>query len=356
MHKRKITIFLAVMLALAACGGTSSSVKSSEGGDSIPQPSQTSNVGPDTSSQQSSSSKEDSTSQQQSSSSKEDSTSQQQSSSEQSSSSSQQSSSEQSSSSSQQSSSQQSSSEQSHEIDPALAPYILSHTEGQKANYVFEAEFTDTRGKSGTGYSGGTSTYRDFAALDDSGRGFITYLYKEGLSVNFFVVSDRDVNDAKFSVCLGAEFVRVHLTPDNYSFRVDPDILATDPDALKEIDAGGCLGNWDEFFLNWYTVDETGGYYIQNWTCGEIDIGEDGCELGYWSVHTISMNLSLKKGFNCISLITDNSYIEGESGHGTMGATAPCVDYISIETTAQLGVFGAQELGIGNIRNAVHFA
>ena len=155
---------------------------------------------------------------------------------------------------------------------------------------------------------------------------------------------------------VGAEFMRVHLTPNNYAFRVDPDILATDPDALKDYDNGGCLANWDDFFLNWYDVSETGGYYIDQWTCGEIDIGEDGCERGYWSLHTITMNLSLKKGFNCISLITDNSEIEGDSPHGTMGATAPVVDYISIETTAQLGVFGAQDLGIGDIKNAVHFA
>ena len=253
-------------------------------------------------------------------------------------------------------SSQPASSQAAPEIDPALAPYILQHAEGQKANYVFEAEYTDTRGKSGTGYSGGTSTYRDFAAIDDHGRGYITYLYREGLSVNFFVVSDRDVNNAKFSISIGAEFMKVHLTPENYAIRVDPDILATDPDALKEIDDGGCLGNWDSFFLDWYSTDETGGYFIENWTCGEIEIGEDGCELGYWSVHTISMELSLKKGFNCISLITDNSEIEGDSPHGTMGATAPVIDYIAIETTAQLGVFGAQELGVGDIKNAVHFA
>ena len=124
---------------------------------------------------------------------------------------------------------------------------------------------------------------------------------------------------------------------------------------MKDVDAGGCLGNWDEFFLNWYSVGETGGYFIEQWECGEISIGTDGCELGYWSLHTITLSLSLKKGFNCISLITDNNEIEGDSPHGTMSATAPVVDYISIETTAQLGVFGQQDLNVGDIKNAVHF-
>ena len=365
--KRKMTIFLAVMLALAACGGKSSSPTSPSVASSTPKTSQTSEVsGKDTSenntSQNKSSSENKSSSQQEGRSSQQGNSSQQQggSSEHQGGSSEHQggSSEHQGGSSEQPGSSEQQggSSEETPTIDPALAPYILQHTEGEKANYIFEAENTDTRGKSGTGYSGGTSTYRDFAATDDSGRGYVTYLYREGISINFFVVSDRDVNNAKLSVSLGAEFMRVFLNPDNYTFRVDPDILATDPDALKEIADGGCLGNWDEFFLNWYTIEETGGYIINPWDCVEIDIGDDGCELGDWSVHTITLNLSLKKGFNCISLITNNNEIEGDSPHGTMGATAPVVDYIAIETTAQLGVFGAQDLGQGGVNNAVHFA
>lgn len=335
-NKFKTTIFLAVMLALAACGSQPAPSSQNGGGESTSQISENSKASSQDVSENNSSQEQQSTSEapKPSSSEAQPSSSQEQPS----------------------SSEQQSSSEQTPTIDPALAPYILQHAEGQKANYVFEAEFTDTRGKSGTGYSGGTSTYRDFASETDDGRGFITYLYNQGISINFFVVSDRDVNDAKFSVCFGAEFMRVHLTPENYAIRVDPDVLATDPDALKEIDDGGCLGNWDSFFLDWYTTDETGGYIIEEWTCGEIDIGEDGCELGYWSVHTITMSLSLKKGFNCISLITDNDEIDGDSPHGTMAATAPVIDYIAIETKAQLGVFGQQDLNIGDIRNAVHFA
>ena len=356
-NKTKMTIFLAVMLALVACGGSGSSSSGDNGSTS--KPSDTSQI----SSQDISS---DDSGKQSS-----DSGNQSSGSGQQSSGSGQQSSD----SGNQSSGSGQQSSDSSGDtsssggggsgggesgddpvIDPELEPYILKHKEGQSANYVFEAEFADMRGKSGTGYSGGTSTYRDFAGSDDRGRGYITYLYREGISINFFVVCDRDVNNAKFSVMLGAEYMNVHLTPNNYAFRVDPDVLATDPDALKDYEKGGCLGNWDDFFLNWYTVEETGGYYIGQWECEEIDIGEDGCELGYWSLHTITLNLSLKKGFNCISMITDNNSIDGDEKHGTMAATAPCIDYISIETTAQLGVFDQQQLNVGDVKNAIHFA
>ena len=150
---------------------------------------------------------------------------------------------------------------------------------------------------------------------------------------------------------LGAEFMHVLLNPETYSFRVDTEIDELD---LKEVSDDGALGNWDAFFLDFYDVSDTGGYYISEWTCGEIDLDADGeSELGHWTLFEITSGLSLKRGVNCISMITANNSIVGGGNYGTMAATAPVIDYLSIETTAQLGVFNSQDLGQGT--NALHF-
>ena len=353
MNKRKITIFLATMLALVACGGTPSSAKPSEGGDSIPQPSQTNSVDGNTSKQDSQSNSGAT---------------------EQSSQSSRPSSAE--STSSPVSSSESSSDPKpvSSSVDPITSEssstssssvpvedpfeydsYLLKHAEGQSANYVFEAECTDLRGKSGSGYSGG-ATGSGMATHNSDNIGFVTFLYTEGVSVNFFIVCDRDVTDAKLRARFGAEFIYVLLNPDNYTIRVDQNInkdylVDFDPD---DWDSEGCLGNWDDYFLNYYDITETDGYYIKDWECEQVEIDASGSsEIVGWNTFDIYFSLSLKKGVNCISLITDNDEILGDAPHGTMTATAPVIDYISIETKAQLGAFNAKDNGEGE--NAVHF-
>lgn len=234
--------------------------------------------------------------------------------------------------------------------------YLLKHTEGQTANYIFEAECTDLRGKSGSGYSGG-ATGSGLATHNASDISFVTFLYTEGISVNFFVACDRDVSDAKLRARFGGEFIHVLLSPDNYTIRVDQAIDSAfltdyDPDNL---DSDGSLGNWDSFFLNYYSVEETNGYFLSEWECESIDIdASNQSDVVGWNTFDITFALSLKQGINCISLITDNEEITGDAPHGTMTATAPVIDYISIETSAQLGVFNAKDNGEGE--NAVHFA
>ena len=220
---------------------------------------------------------------------------------------------------------------------------------------MFEAECTDLRGKSGSGYSGG-ATGSGMATHNAEDIGFVTFLYTEGVSVNFFIACDRDVSDAKLRARFGAEFIYVLLNPDNYTIRVDqnvnPDYLVDfDPD---DWDSEGCLGNWDDYFLNYYGIDETDGYYINEWECSQVEIdASNSSEIIGWETFDLYFSLSLKRGVNCISLVTDNDEIVGDAPHGTMTATAPVIDYISIETKAQLGAFNAKDNGEGE--NAVHF-
>ena len=222
--------------------------------------------------------------------------------------------------------------------------YLTKHTEGQKAKYIFEAECTNLGGKEGPGYSGTASEEGMASSIAECA--FVTFLYQEGMSVNFLIACDRDVNDAILSICVGAEFMKMVINPSNYEIRVDP-MLNDLEDYLIPVDDGGILGYFDMFLELYGDVSETGGYIINEWQCEKIEIDQEGVsDAGKFAEYKITSSLSLKRGINAISLITANS----DSPHlGTMGAIAPCVDYISIETTAQLGMFDMQSNGQGDI-------
>ena len=222
--------------------------------------------------------------------------------------------------------------------------YLTKHTEGQKAKYIFEAECTNLGGKEGPGYSGTAS--EEGMASSTAECGFVTFLYQEGMSVNFLIACDRDVNDAVLSLCVGAEFMKMIINPNNYEIRVDP-MTGDFEEFLIPVDEGGILGYFDMFLELYGEVSETGGYIIDEWQCEKIEIDQEGVsDAGKFAEYKITTSLSLKRGINAISLITANS----DSPHlGTMGAIAPCVDYISIETTAQLGMFDMQSNGQGDI-------
>ena len=228
--------------------------------------------------------------------------------------------------------------------------YLLKHTEGQKAEYVFEAECTNLGGKEGPGYSGANSE-SDMAVFDmENGCACVTYLYKKGCSLNFFIVSDRDVENAEMSLSLGGEFIVVNLNPEKYQIRVDyPDSKYLEP---AESSVDGCLGYWDALFLDVFkNPSVNGGYYINTWECGPIEIDAQGSSdiVGYFD-YKITGSLKLKKGITCISLITANSE---NVGMGTMAANAPVVDSMTIKTTAQLGMFDQKDNFQGT--NGCHF-
>lgn len=221
---------------------------------------------------------------------------------------------------------------------------IIEHAEGT-VTYRFEAECTDLRGKAGPGYSGtgeekGMATYGDGAS---NMNGCVSYLYAEGCSVNFLVVSDRDVENATISLCLGAEFIMVPIIPETFIIRVDP---VTNED-LNPVTEDGALGAWDQAFLNYYTVEETGGYEIEEFECSGDSV-LDGTLLtgpGAFETFTISTQLSLKKGVNSVSMIIQGLPLQ--STVGTMLCIAPVIDYMEITTEAQLGMFGQQNNGYG---------
>ena len=338
MNKRKVTVFLATMLALVACGSSNSgsSRENRISRDPSHDSPQTSSISSNTSEKESQSNSDTSEQSSQSSQSSKESSSEN--------SSSQPSSESQPSTSSVDPISSESSqpSSSSEPIDEPFEydSYLVKHAEGQTVDYIFEAECTNLGGKEGPGQSGATSE-SGMAVYDmANSRGCVTYLYAKGCSLNFFIVSDRNVNNAQLSLNLGGEFILVNLNPENYQIRVDY------PDAKylqsAESSDDGCLGYWDALFLD--TFDDpsvNGGYFVDPWECESIEIDAQGSsDITGWKEFKITSNLALKKGITCISLITANSE---NVNMGTMAANAAVVDNMVIRTNAQLGMFDQKD-------------
>lgn len=235
--------------------------------------------------------------------------------------------------------------------------YIVAHNEGDTVKYVFEAENTDLRNKKGVSYSGSYTAetmvvpgFGETAATAASNGYCVTGLCAKGVSVNFVIVSDRDVENATLILRLGNEC--------DFSFDIDADMFRVRIDPVSEYDLldwteGGAWGKWDSEFLDFYRDDNAdgmafAGYYIEEYECGTATVEAESKNPSGFEDFIVSVNLSLKSGVNSISLITDNNEVPSGTDNATMTATAPIVDCIKIITDAQLGLYSPQNnLGIG---------
>lgn len=163
--------------------------------------------------------------------------------------------------------------------------------------YVFEAESTDIGGIIGQGFSG-TATGSDMIldAEDAGGGKYVTYLYKNGIELEFGIVSEEAVSDAILYLRLSAEIKDITITSDTYVVEV----------------------NGEPYSYNDIVLDQ-----VPAQSEGTVKPFED---------YLISASVSLKQGVNTVKLITSNS----EPMEGTMYATAPMVDCIKIASSSAL--------------------
>lgn len=176
---------------------------------------------------------------------------------------------------------------------------------------VFEAEYLDFSDFFGWGFSG-NATGTDAIVEDIGGVGaasnghFVTYLYGKGISLNFVINSDRDINNVTLTLRLSGEVKDFYIQ----SMKT-PDMLEEEPV---------------------YTV-KVNNQAIQYQNISFVDVpSQSENTLLPFVDFVISTTVNLVQGANTISLITDNELIMG----GTMGATAPMVDCIKLSTYAIL--------------------
>lgn len=219
--------------------------------------------------------------------------------------------------------------------------YIIAHDDGE-VTYVFEAECTNLENKEGTAQSG-TTLGKEMATggIDASNGGAVWGLNKNGVSVNFVIVSDRDVEDATLVMRVGTEFnMTTEFDADMFTVRVDP---VAEEDVQPYTGGIGAWGMWDDLFLNFYEA----AYTVSSYECeyGYVSVTATDSMASGFEDFLVCTNLKLQKGLNSISLITTNN--ERPSDGATFYATAPVVDCIKITTDAQLGLYAPQNNGYG---------
>lgn len=169
---------------------------------------------------------------------------------------------------------------------------------------MFEAEDTDLSGKTGPGFSGsapGVAMIQTSTTLGASNDRFIGYQYKRGCSLEFRIVSDMAVTDAKIVLRLSAEMRDYLMSADNYKVMVNGSSLDYKPIEFKNV-----------------PVDTSAGSDIKALPFEDFVIAE---------------NVKLKEGNNNIVLQTENDHaMEGT----TMVADAPLIDCLKITTSAVL--------------------
>ncbi len=162
--------------------------------------------------------------------------------------------------------------------------------------YVFEAEDTNLTGKIGPSYSGSAQEesmiiYND--AINASGNRLVGYLYASGITLEFYIASDVDVDDATIALSITGEYVT--MSYDSNDFQV--------------------LVNDEAKSFARVTIEATQEAVAQ-------------CE-----DRIVIQNVSLKQGANLIQLKTNNNNaVEGT----TFKANAPMVDCLKVTTSAVL--------------------
>ncbi|MBP5177535.1 MAG: InlB B-repeat-containing protein [Clostridia bacterium] len=170
--------------------------------------------------------------------------------------------------------------------------------------YVFEAEDTSLKGKSGPAFSGEASEEAMIVNAPanrgcSNGR-FVSFLYRIENSLDFYLASDEELTDVTIYLRLSAELRDYTFDPSNYAVELN------------------------DVPLNYAPITFVGvPFSFDHDPASALDClpFED---------YTIAVNATLKKGANVIRLTTKNSDpMDGT----TIVAAAPIVDCLKIETT-----------------------
>ena len=168
-------------------------------------------------------------------------------------------------------------------------------TKTGSSEYIFEAENTDLTGKSGPGASGdatGTGMIVDDEGTNfvASNGAFISFLYKDGLTLDFHIAANESDNNATIKVRIAAELNNINLTSATWQVIVN---------------------GTSQHYPNISVVN--GAAFADS---------------------IVISGVSLSAGHNYIALKTNNSV--NPVGSGTYSGTAPIVDCVKITTTAVL--------------------
>ncbi len=170
-----------------------------------------------------------------------------------------------------------------------------------RQTYVFEAEDTSLKNKVGPAFSG-TCSEEGMIVTSPADRGcsndrFVSFLYRNENSLEFYIACDEELTDVTFYARLSAELRDFTYDPSNYAFELNDVALDYAPIELVNV-----------------PVPEDAAAFLDCLPFQDFVIG---------------VNVTLKQGANLIRLVTKNSVpMDGT----TLEAAAPIVDCIKLET------------------------
>ncbi|MBQ7323300.1 MAG: hypothetical protein IJW96_01900 [Clostridia bacterium] len=187
--------------------------------------------------------------------------------------------------------------------------YLIKGGDGY---YVLEAEYTDVTAIEGSTYSGqavGQNVIVKDSNNSASNGFYVNYLYEQYNTLFFDIYSDKDVTGVELVMRIAGYY--------------DTGITINYND-YKVVVSSQVNGEWT-----------SKGVYYEDINLGDNYLKQNGIFYsGGFADHTISTTVSLKAGYNRISLITNND--KPLSSKGDMSCTAPVVDCIKLKTDAVL--------------------
>lgn len=176
-----------------------------------------------------------------------------------------------------------------------------TRTDTSVAEYRFEAEKVSLEGMEGPGASGTNAgvnmIVNDVTGVGASGGQYVSYLYKKGLTLNFYIAASEADNNATISFYIAADAAvgaDITINPDNYQIKINGEVQQYGVITLT-------IANHSKF-----------------------------------DKYIVITGVKLKAGQNHIEMITNNDVNPLGDGVGTYAGTAPVVDCIDIKSSAAL--------------------
>lgn len=191
-------------------------------------------------------------------------------------------------------------------------------TKNSDGYYVLEAEYTDVTAIEGTTYSGqavGENVIvKDYDNKASNGH-YVNYLYRYGNTLFFDIYSDSAASNVELVLCLAPYY------QPNYSLEYEKFQVIV---SAMEVNEDYTLTAKSNLVINYSTINLGEDYIQQN----------NHFNNGGFKDYTVSTKVRLSKGYNRISLVTNNNDKYAEKGD--MSSTAPAIDCIKIKTDAAL--------------------
>lgn len=204
--------------------------------------------------------------------------------------------------------------------------------------YRFEAEHTFIdENKAGVGssdnFSGLKLIFKDNGTAEASNGFWVSGLYYNTAFVEFVIHSDAAINDAMLQLRLSAEWADMYIAPEDTNFNGKDYYSFAISSAPAQVDeAGNVLKDEKGYAIS--VADQTRTFdYTPIAITGAITFSQSMVDKRPFSDYLMTTEFALQEGWNVVRLTVNNSHAPYD---GTMEATAPMIDCMSIFTDATL--------------------